>query len=155
MEEWRDYHRYKVSNRGQVRSLRGNRVLKPDIDRDGYETVRLHNEVGSGDKVKTKMLVSRMVASAFIINPENKPTVDHINGNRRDNRVENLRWATIKEQNMNRRYVPGSSGETNIRKHSDNSYEVSIKRSGTYVFQKNFKTLPEAIKARDEFLSGK
>lgn len=49
--------------------------------------------------------VHRLVAETFIQNPENKPTVDHINRNRYDNRVENLRWATQKEQVDNSSHV--------------------------------------------------
>ena len=47
---------------------------------------------------KKHYLVHRLVAETFIENIENKPTVDHINRDRSDNRVENLRWATFKEQ---------------------------------------------------------
>lgn len=51
------------------------------------------------DGVKYK--AHRLVADTFIDNPDNKPTIDHINGNRSDNRVENLRWATMLEQSEN------------------------------------------------------
>lgn len=73
---------------------RQNRPLNPFIDRDGYCVVSLLN----GGKA-SKRFVHRLVAQAFIPNPENKSTVNHINGNKTDNRVENLEWATQSENN--------------------------------------------------------
>lgn len=63
-------------------------------DRDGY--CRLSVKRGE-EKHYASMPIHRLVAIAFIENPENKPAVNHINGNREDNRVENLEWVTAKE----------------------------------------------------------
>ena len=105
MEVWKTvvidgvtYDGYEVSNYGKVRSLNYNRTgkvqeLKPCKDRNGYLTVVLCQK----DKQRS-FLVHRLVACTYIPNPENKPTVNHINENKEDNRVENLEWATMKEQ---------------------------------------------------------
>ena len=145
MEEWKDVHRYKVSNLGNVKSLYGDKLLKPDIDTDGYAIVRLHNKAGSV-KRKTKIPVSRMVALAFIPNPDNKPTVDHIDRDKSNNNVINLRWATMSEQNNNRAHRLPRTGERYITTRGD-IFRVVIPG-----FEKTFKTLEEAVRARDKFL---
>lgn len=148
MEEWKDFHRYRVSSIGRVQSLygKGIKMLKPDIDKDGYEYLRLHNVSGS-DKRKLKIAVARVVALAFIPNPENKPTIDHINRIKTDNRVENLRWATTLEQNNNRHYTKLSSSGYRYITTREDRYEVCAR--GIYIGR--FKTIEDAIIARDEY----
>lgn len=94
--EWRPiqgHETYLVNNLGEVFSERSNKKLKPSKDKHGYLYF-----VISEDSVRTTMKAHRIVAQAFIENPQNKPTVNHKNGIRSDNRVENLEWATMKEQ---------------------------------------------------------
>lgn len=115
MEEiWKDIKDYEgfyqVSNKGNIRSLQFNKhrhyfkkeyrdkLLYPKKNNMGYYFVNLYRRDGNGYK---RYLVHRLVASAFIENPGNKPFVDHINTNPTDNRVENLRWVTAKENSNN------------------------------------------------------
>ena len=66
-------------------------------NRRGYKSCVLYK-----DGLKKTFMVHRLVAMTFIPNPDNKPTIDHINRIKTDNRVENLRWATWKENDDNR-----------------------------------------------------
>ena len=95
--EWRPIkgyeNEYLVSEAGDVCSLRSKRKLKPATDKYGY----LYFVLCVDGRRKT-VKAHRLVAIAFIENPLNKPTVNHLNGVRNDNRVENLEWATEKEQ---------------------------------------------------------
>lgn len=93
IEEWREIKgfngKYFVSNLGNVLSLvyRKARILKPQ-DANGYNYVNL---AGKHQKVH------RLVANAFLLNPDNKPLVHHKDGNKRNNVVSNLDFATYKE----------------------------------------------------------
>ena len=81
---------YSVSNQGRIKNNRTGRILKPFINTFGYEQVELGNK---------QVLVSRLVAKAFVPNPDPlyKTQVNHINEFRRDNRATNLNWMTPKE----------------------------------------------------------
>lgn len=85
---------YQVSNKGRVRSLRRGKIISQGTNR-GYYRVQLYKNGERND-----FQVQRLVATAFIPNPENKPEVNHINENKLDNRVENLEWVTH-EENVN------------------------------------------------------
>lgn len=87
---------YEVSNLGRVMSLNYNgtgrtQVMKPSNDKDGYLQVKLCKD----GKIK-RFFVHRLVAMAFIPNPNNLPQVNHINEMKDDNRVENLEWCDSK-----------------------------------------------------------
>lgn len=86
------FENYQVSMDGQVFNSDGI-SLKHHINRDGYSMVFLY-----GHGVTKNCSVHRLVASAFIPNPEHKKTVNHIDGNKQNNNVSDLEWATYSEQ---------------------------------------------------------
>lgn len=83
---------YEVSNLGNVRSSFKKASLKPMITKDGYFYVGLY--INRKRKYKN---IHRLVAIEFIPNPENKPCVNHIDGNKQNNNVKNLEWCTYQE----------------------------------------------------------
>lgn len=85
---------YVIYRDGKLFSAKRNKFLKPHKIPNGYLQYRLYDE----NRKQRVFLAHRLVAIAFIDNPHNKPTVNHINNIRTDNRVENLEWATQSEQ---------------------------------------------------------
>ena len=93
MEEiWRDITGYEglyqVSNLGKVRLLKNNKELKQSVWGNGYTRVVL---------LEKCFLLHRIIAVAFISNPENKKCVNHIDGNKKNNYINNLEWCTHSE----------------------------------------------------------
>ena len=112
MEIWKDITGYEgyfqVSNLGNFRSL--DRIIKyknsgtrlypgkpllKETTLDGYQRIVLMKEA-----IKRRFMCHRLVAQEFIPNPENKPFINHINGNKSDNRAENLEWCTQSENEL-------------------------------------------------------
>ena len=99
-EVWKDIQGYEglyqVSNLGNVKSLNYNRtgeerIITPVKSGRGYLCVSLYK-----NGIHKKFLIHRLIAQVFIENPENLPQVNHIDENKRNNRVENLEWCTNK-----------------------------------------------------------
>ena len=145
------YPDYLIYDDGRVFSKKRRIFLKPGINGPGYNIVGLCQD----SKAKS-VQVHKLVAIHYISNPENKPCIDHIDRNKLNNHVSNLRWATYSENLQN----------TEVR----NNNELGIKnisyckRYNIYRYQKNiggeryskrFRTLEEAIAYKEEYESQK
>lgn len=107
MREVQINSRLKIREDGKLIIIKTGEIFIPSRDRDGYFKTSWN---------KRTILVHRLVAELFIPNPDNKPCVDHINHDKLDNRVENLRWVSVKE-NANNRIV--HSINPDARTHTD------------------------------------
>jgi len=106
MEYWKQIEGYPhllISRAGKVWTTTYNRELHPHLTNRGYLRVNL-----SKDKTVKRASVHRLVAEAFIPNPDNLPTVDHIDGNKLNNCVENLQW--LSQSDNCRKAVPSRGG---------------------------------------------
>ena len=91
--DYPDY--FKISNDGQVYSKRTNRILVQGTLKNGYKVIS--SKIGGRSGKSICLKVHRMVAKSFISNIDNKPMVNHIDGDKTNNHVSNLEWCTASE----------------------------------------------------------
>jgi len=149
MEQWKElteYPGYSISSYGRVIGKYGQEMKQRTWN--GYNTISLRKD----GKYKSEY-VHRLVGKAFIPNPLNKPTINHINHVRHDNHVLNLEWATYSEQNFHSTEIKevGESGHRYIYKRGK-AWRCMMTKGNEYVINNSYPTLEEALQARDEFL---
>lgn len=101
MEEWKtitDYDNYQISNLGNVKNKKTNKLLTPYINSSGYYGVQLCKN----GKHKN-FIIHRLIAIAFIPNPNNYPVIDHKDKNLLNNSLNNLRWVSISQNSYNKK----------------------------------------------------
>ena len=123
MQPIKDYEgKYYVTSQGDVVNAYGNTLLPVINKKTGYKTVSLwKNNKGSS---KT---IHRLVALTYLTNPNNLPEVNHIDGNKLNNHVDNLEWVT-RSENMIHAYATGLAKQTKTKLLDDSTYESLLER---------------------------
>lgn len=134
---------YEVSSLGRVRHLKFNRFLSPRI-RSGYWAVSLNKN----NKQKS-VSIHRIMAESFM--PKIKECVNHIDGNKLNNNLENLEWVLYRENSVHRDLKRKTkTGQSNIVVHGK-SFQVRVRYEKKYIHLGTFSNLNDAIIKRNNF----
>ena len=142
------YENYLIYPDGKVQNKNTKRYLKSSSYGRGYLYVNLCKDGLRGKN----HYIHRLVAQYYIPNPDNKPCVDHINRDKKDNRIENLRWATYSDNQQNTGVRKNNtSGIKNICYDKSKDNYRYVKEKNGEIHTKTFKTLEEAIEYKNKF----
>ena len=139
------YETYSVSTFGNVRNNKTKRMIKGGINGQGRRTACFYN-----NKIRETISFHRIIAIAFIPNPDNKKEVDHIDNNPLNNSIENLRWTTRSENQMNRQVTNiNLSGIKGVHWCKSKQKWISrVRINGVCFHLGGFDTIEEATTAR-------
>ena len=141
------YPNYLIYEDGRVWSKNYNRFLKPYLNNtNGYYQIGFFN-----NNKRKAFSIHRLIALHYIPNPNNYETVDHIDRDKQNNNINNLRWASRTMQQSNRK-VHSNTGEKHIYK-SKYLYEIQKKYCFSEYLNCEKYTLDDAINLRDSLLS--
>tara|TARA_R110001592_G_scaffold318252_1_gene595334 strand:- start:25 stop:519 length:495 start_codon:yes stop_codon:yes gene_type:complete len=150
----KNYETYSINENGIITDLRTGKILKHRENGNGYKVVTLKNPNGI-----STCLVHRLLAINFIENPNNFPEIDHIDRDKTNNSLKNLRWADDFIQSQNR----GVTNQLGLRficyekntKYQCSRYRIKISRNKKVLLNKSFgtgnNTLEDVIKYRNNF----
>ena len=119
------FEKYEVSNLGRVRNMKNGRVLKPKLNKNGY----LRHCLSENNKQKF-LYLHRIIATAFIDNPEKKPCVNHIDENKTNNDLSNLEWCSVRENNIH-----GTRIKRAAEKHSKKVIQLDLNDNVLNIFE--------------------
>lgn len=129
----KDYENYSISNFGKVKNNNTQKILMSRDNGNGYKIIRLWKN--NKEKV---MYIHRLIAIYFIQNLDNKPEVNHINGIKYDNSIENLEWVTRSENEIHKRQILGFKNiKTNNKKIKVNGIEFNSIKEASIHFKRN------------------
>ena len=93
-----NFNNYAISNYGNIKNIKNNKILKPHKNTNGYMEYTFCQ-----NKIKATFRIHRLVGIYFIDNPQNKPYINHIDGDKTNNNVSNLEWCSAKENDNHAR----------------------------------------------------